>query len=160
MATYLGGDGRSARAVDLATEHREFHIHSVRFDDEDCPPGFQQPLHFELSLSLERAFRSVAFALSIHNSRGTRLLTSLRVIDQLDEGKTTLSIRIPDHHLLPGNYSLSLGIARGAEKIYYGDNVLQLSLSDLGLNDPQIQPYLARYQDELGAFIPGRWEKH
>ena len=146
-------------AEDLATDHREFHIHSVRFDDEDRPPGFNQPLHFELSLSLGRPFRTVAFGLGIYNSLGARLLTSRCVVDRLDEGKTTLSIRIPDHHLPPGEYSLSLGIARGTEKIYYAENVLAFSLSDLGVNDPLIQPYLARQRDQIGAFIPGRWEK-
>ena len=87
VATYLGSAGRSAVAEDLATDHREFHIHTVRFDKER-PPGLNQPLHFELSLSLGRSFRSITFGLGIYNSLGARLLTSRCVVDSLDEGKT------------------------------------------------------------------------
>jgi lipopolysaccharide transport system ATP-binding protein len=159
LAAYLGSDRRSATTADLATEHRDFHIHSLRFDDEHRPHGFNQALHFELSLSLGREFRAVGFGLGIHNSLGARLVTSRCVVDRLDEGKTTLSIRIPDHHLPPGEYSLSLGIARGSEKIFYAENVLPFSLSDLGVNDPLLQPYLAQHRDQIGAFIAGRWEK-
>jgi lipopolysaccharide transport system ATP-binding protein len=159
LASYLGQNGQGAVAEDLATDHPEFGIHSVRFDDDHRPPGFNQPLRFELSLSLGRSFRTVAFSLGIYNSLGARLLTSHCVVDRLDEGKTTLSIRISDHHLPPGEYAVSLGIARGTEHIYYAENVLPFSLSDLGVNDPLIQPYLARQRDQMGAFIPGRWEK-
>jgi lipopolysaccharide transport system ATP-binding protein len=158
LATYLRSDQRSAANENLSTHHREFHIVSVRYDGEDRPPGFNQPLHFELSVSLGRAFRAVGFSISVYNSVGARLLTSRQVVD-LDEGKTTLSIRLADHHLAPGDYALSLGIARGTEKIFWAENVLSFSLSDLGVNDPLIQPYLARERDQIGAFIAGRWEK-
>ncbi|HKA13787.1 MAG TPA: ABC transporter ATP-binding protein [Myxococcota bacterium] len=159
LAAYLGGSGRRPIVEDVATDHREFHIQSLRFCDEDRPPGFDQPLEFELSVSLGQPFRTVAFSLGIHNSLGARLLSSPSVVDQLDEGKTTLSIRICNHHLPPGDYSLSLGIARGTEHIYYGDNLLPFTLSDLGVNEPLIQPYLVRMRDQTGAFVPGRWEK-
>ena len=159
VAAYIGGHGRGAVADDLATQHPDFHIHSVRFDDEGRPPGFNQPLHFELSLELGRPFRTVGFEIGIHNSLGARVLTSRYVVDQLDEGKTTLAIRIPDHHLSPGAYALMLGIARGTQAIYWAENVLPFSLSDLGVTDPLIQPYLTQQRDRIGAFIAGRWEK-
>jgi hypothetical protein len=37
--------------------------------------------------------------------------------------------------------------------------VLPFSLSDLGVTDPLIQPYLTQQRDRIGAFIAGRWEK-
>ena len=52
-----------------------------------------------------------------------------------------------------------LRIARGTEHIYAGDNLLPFTLSDLGVNDPLILPYLVRQRDQTGAFIPGRWRK-
>ena len=159
MATYLQGDRRRTVAEDLATEHREFHISSLRFDEAGHPPGFNQPLHFELSLSLGRAFRTVAVELGIHNSLGARLITSRHVVDWLDEGKTTLSIRIPDHHLPPGDYALSLGISRGGQKIFYAENVLPFALSDLGVDEPLLTPWLVHHRDKFGAFIAGRWSK-
>jgi hypothetical protein len=32
--------------------------------------------------------------------------------------------------------------------------VLPFSLSDLGVNDPLLQPYLVHLRDQIGAFIP------
>jgi lipopolysaccharide transport system ATP-binding protein len=159
VAEYLVGGDREAVAEDLPTEHPDFHIQSVRFDDEARPPGFNQPLRFELCLSLSHAFEDVAFGLGIYNSLGARLVTSRCVVDALEEGKTRLSLQIADHHLPPGQYALSLGIARGTQKIHYAENLLRFSLSDLGVQDPLIQPYLATQRDQIGAFIPARWER-
>ena len=159
VATYLARAGRGSSAERLATDHPDFHIHSVRFDDEHHRPGWNQPLEFELILSLGKSFRSVELGLGLCNSLGARLVTSRCMIDRLDEGKTTLSIRICDHHLPPGEYSLTLGISRGAEKIYYAEHVLPLSLSDLGVNEPLLQSSLAHQRDKIGAFIPARWER-
>jgi lipopolysaccharide transport system ATP-binding protein len=159
VAAYLAGGHQEAAAEDLSTDHPDFHIHSVRFDDARAQPGFNQPLHFELSLSLGHDFETIGFGLGIYNSLGARLLTSRCVVDVLEEGKTGLSICIADHHLPPGQYALALGIARGTQKIYYAENVLSFGLSDLGVMDPLIQPYLAQQRDQIGAFIPGRWEK-
>jgi len=159
VAAYLSSGDRDAIATDLATDHPDFHIQQVRFDEEGQSPGFNQPMRFELTLSLRRPFRTVGFGLGIYNSLGVRLLTSRCVVDGLDEGKTTLSIRIADHHLPPGRYALSLGIARGTQKIHYAENVLRFALSDLGVHEPLLQPYLARQRDQIGAFVPGRWEK-
>ena len=159
VAAYLSSGERGAVAADLTTDHPDFHIQQVRFDEESQSPGFNQPMRFELTLSLRRPFRTVGFGLGIYNSLGVRLLTSRCVVDDLDEGKTTLSIRIADHHLPPGQYALSLGIARGTQKIHYAENVLRFALSDLGVHEPLLQPYLARQRDQIGAFVPGRWEK-
>jgi len=159
VAAYLSSAAGGTLATDLTTNHPDFHIHSVRFDEQGQAPGFNQPLRFELDLSLGYPFKSVGFGLGIYNSLGVRLLTSRCVVDEIEPGKTTLSIRVADHHLPPGQYALSLGIARGTQKIYYAENLLRFELSDLGVHDPLIQPYLARQRDQIGAFIPGHWEK-
>jgi hypothetical protein len=101
----------------------------------------------------------VSFGLGVYNSLGVRILTSRSVVNDLEAGNPNLSIRIPNHHLPPGDYALALGIFRGAESLYYAENVLKFSLSDLGVDDPLIQPYLARQRDKIGAFIAGEWEK-
>ena len=158
VAAYLvGGDARAAE--DLSTYHPDFHIRSLRFDEAGQQPGFNQPMRFELSLSLGRSFGTTSIDLGIHNSAGARLVTSRYVADVLEAGRTCLSICIPDHHLPPGQYALSLGISRGKQKIYDDENVLCFSLSELGVHDPRIQPLFPRQRGRLGAFIPGRWEK-
>ena len=159
VADYLATGDQQAVARELTTLHPEFVIRSVRFDHEGQQPGFNRPMRFELETALGRTFKSVAFEIGVCNSVGARILTSRHVEDTVPEGKSTLSICIPDHHLAPGHYSLTVGIARATQQIYYAENVLGFSLSDLGVHDSGIQPYLAQQRDRIGAFIAGRWEK-
>jgi lipopolysaccharide transport system ATP-binding protein len=42
VAAYIGGDGRRAVADGLATQHPDFHISSVRFDDEGRPDSISR----------------------------------------------------------------------------------------------------------------------
>ena len=159
VAAYLSSGNQRAAAENLFTSDAQFRIRSIRFNEAAQEPGFDKPMRFDLSLSLARSFETISIGLGIYNSLGARLLTSRSVIDNLDAGNPRLSIRIPGHHLPPGNYSLALGISRGLEAIYFAENVLIFSLSDVGVSDPLIQPYLARQRDQIGAFIPGIWER-
>ena len=135
------------------------HIRLIRFNEAAQEPGFNKPMRFDLSLTLERRFENTNVGLGIYNSLGARLLTSRSLVDCLEAGNQRLSIRILEHHLPPGDYSLALGIFQGMESIYYAENVLSFSLSDVGVTDPLIQPYLIKQRDQIGAFIPGIWEK-
>ena len=159
VATYLASGNQRAAAENLSTSDAQFRIESILFNEAAQEPGFDKPMQFDLSLSLERRFEIISIGLGIYNSLGVRLLTSRSVVDGLQAGNPKLSIRIPQHHLPPGDYSLALGIFRGPESIYYAENVLNFSLSDVGVSDPLIQPYLTRQRDQIGAFIPGIWEK-
>ncbi len=159
VAAYLMGGNQEAEAADLATRDPRLQIKSIRFNEGAQEPGFNKPMRFDLALSLERCFESVSIGLGIYNSLGARILTSRSVVNDLEAGNSSLTIRIPDHHLPPGDYALALGIFRGVETLYYAENVLKFSLSDLGVNDPLLQPYLAYQRDRIGAFIAGVWEK-
>jgi lipopolysaccharide transport system ATP-binding protein len=159
VATYLASGNQRTAAENLSTNDPRFCIESICFNKAAQEPGFDKPMRFDLSFSLERQFESISIGLGIYNSLGVRLLTSRSVVDDLEAGKLELSIRIPDHHLPPGDYSLALGIFRGPESIYFAENVLNFSLSDVGVSDPLLQPYLAKQRDQIGAFIPGIWEK-
>ncbi len=159
VATYLSPGNQRAVAENLSTRDAQLRIESIRFNEAAQEPGFDKPMRFDLSLSLDRRFETISIGLGIYNSLGARLLTSRSVVDVLEAGNPKLSIRIPEHHLPPGDYSLALGIFRELESIYYAENVLNFSLSDVGVSDPLIQPYLAKQRDQIGAFIPGIWEK-
>jgi len=160
VATYLSWGNQRPVAENLSTREARFCIESIRFNEAEQEPGFNKPIRFDISLILGRRFENTNIGLGIHNSIGARLLTSRSLVDCLEAGNQKLSIRIVDHHLPPGDYSLALGIFQGMESIYYTENVLHFSLSDIGVTDPLIQPYLAKQRDQIGAFIPGMWEKH
>jgi hypothetical protein len=153
------GENQRAEATDLSTRDPRFRIKSIRYNETAQEQGFNKPMRFDLALSLGRDFEAVSIGLGIYNTLGSRLLTSRSLVSKLEKGDPNLCIRIPDHHLPPGDYTLALGISRGAESLYYAENVLKFSLSDLGVDDPLLQPYLARRRDQIGAFIAGEWEK-
>jgi len=159
VATYLASGNQRAAAEDLSTRDARFRIESICFNETAQEPGFNKPMRFDLSLSLDHYFETISIGLGIYNSLGVRLLTSRSVVEGLESGNPKISIRIPEHHLPPGDYSLALGIFRGMESIYFAENVLNFSLSDVGVSDPLLQPYLAKQRDQIGAFIPGIWEK-
>jgi lipopolysaccharide transport system ATP-binding protein len=159
VATYLSNESGRAVAENLSTNDSEFRIESIGFNEATQEPGFDKPMRFDLELSLGRRFEVISIGLGIYNSLGVRLLTSRSVVEKLQAGNSSLSIQIPQHHLPPGDYSLAVGIFRGPEAIYYAENVLSFSLSDAGVSDPLLQPYLATQRDQIGAFIPGICEK-
>jgi len=159
VASYLASGNQRSVAENLATSDAEFQIESVCFNEAAQEAGFDKPMRFDLALCLKRRFEIISIGLGIYNSLGVRLLTSRSVVEGLETGHSRISIRIPEHHLPPGDYSLALGIFRGPESIYYAENVLNFSLSDEGVTDPLLQPYLIKQRDQIGAFIPGIWEK-
>jgi len=159
VATYLSSGNHRAVAQNLSTKDPRLRVELIRFNEAAQEPGFDKPMHFDLWLSLDCHFETISIGLGIYNSLGARLLTSRSVVDGLEAGNPKLSIRIPDHHLPPGDYSLALGVFRGPESIYYAENILNFSLSDIGVSDPLIQRYLTKQRDQIGAFIPGIWEK-
>jgi lipopolysaccharide transport system ATP-binding protein len=159
VATYLSSGNQRAVAENLSTKDDQFRVESIRFNEAAQEPGFNNPMRFDLSLSLDRGYEITNIGLGIYNSLGVCLLTSRSLVDGLEAGNPKLSIRILEHHLPPGDYSLALGIFRGMESIYFAENVLSFSLSDVGVSDPLLQPYLAKQRDQIGAFIPGIWEK-
>jgi lipopolysaccharide transport system ATP-binding protein len=159
VAAYLSSGNQRATAENLITKDARIRIESICFNAASQEPGFDKPMQFDLSLGLEHPFETISIGIGIYNSLGVRLLTSRSVVEGLEAGNSKLSIRIPGHHLPPGDYSLALGISRGSESIYFAEDVLHFSLSDVGVSDSLIQPYLAKQRDQIGAFIPGIWEK-
>jgi len=159
VAAYLSSGNQRSEAKNLSTKDDQFRVASIGFNEAAQEPGLNKPMCFDIALSLDRSYEATNIGLGIYNSLGACLVTSRSLVDGLEAGSPKLSIRILDHHLPPGDYSLSLGIHRGLESIYFAENVLSFSLSDVGVSDPLIQPYLAKQRDQIGAFIPGIWEK-
>jgi lipopolysaccharide transport system ATP-binding protein len=154
VGAYLGvGGGGASEAVNVRTETDAFRIRRVRFNREALEPGFNKPLRFDLDLKLGHGMKSVNFNLGIFNSIGARLLTARCLVDELPEGDSTLAVTVPDHRLPPGDYSLLLGISTGQHMLFRQENLLQFALSEVGLDEPLLVPFLAHHRDRFGAFV-------
>ena len=157
IAGYLGGGGGASEAINIRTESDAFRIRRVRLNQETLEPGFNKPLRFDLDLTLAHSLKAVNFNLGVFNSLGSRLTTSRCLIDSIPAGNTTLSISVSDHHLPPGDYSLLLGVSTGRQVLCRQENLLQFALSQIGVDDPLLIPFLARQRDRIGAFVPSTW---
>ena len=134
VAAYLSSGNQGATAENLITKDARIRIDSICFNAASQEPGFDKPMQFDLSLRLEHPFETISIGIGIYNSLGVRLLTSRSVVEDLEAGNSKLSIRIPGHHLPPGDYSLALGISRGSESIYFAEDVLHFSLLFVGVS--------------------------
>lgn len=157
VETYLKKKNSIADHASLKTNVSDFKINFLR-SSKDSSSGFNKPLIFDLSLLLKKSRSDMTFALGVYNSIGARLLTSRCLIDEIKKGEPNLSIIIKDHHLPPGNYMLSLGVSAHSVMLIYKENVLAFEISDLGVDEPCLVPYLLNHRDQIGAFIPSEWK--
>ena len=132
-------------------------ISSAEADFREKVLGFEHILIGDLDLTLAHSLKAVNFNLGVFNSLGSRLTTSRCLIDSIPAGNTTLSISVSDHHLPPGDYSLLLGVSTGRQVLCRQENLLQFALSQIGVDDPLLIPFLARQRDRIGAFVPSTW---
>ena len=153
VATYLKRSSerdatRCLRSNDPAFSISEFEVNLEAFES-----GFNAPFRFDIHLDLEEDFRAIGIVIEIFNSIGSRLITSVGTAEKIPRGKSSLSLEISDHHLPPGDYSVTLRIGRGRELLVYEEDALMLAVSSVGVDEPLLEPHL-KTRDLLGAFIP------
>lgn len=157
VAAYLDTSQASNEAINPSSFTHTFQVRRVRFNQETIEPGFNRPLHFDLEFKLVHAMKAVNINLGIFNSIGARLLTARCIVDELPEGDTKMVITVPDHRLPPGDYSLLLAVSANQQMLFRHENLLHFSLSDLGMDEPLLVPFLANHRDQIGAFVRSKW---
>ncbi len=153
VSAYIARAGDN-EASDLSTLHEGVNISSLRVDDLGRVNGFDTPIHIIVNIDVKEEIRELSFGFGFINSVGARVLTSRCIINHMECGKRELIFAIKDHHLIPGEYSLSMGVASENISLLYRENVLHFSLSDLNIDDPLIIPYLTHNRDTIGTFVP------
>jgi lipopolysaccharide transport system ATP-binding protein len=153
VSTYLqrSSDRVSTRA--MRSSEPGFSVSEFEFDATTAKPRFNAPFRFDISFDLEKDFRSIIIVLEIMNSIGSRLVTSRAVVEIIPRGKSHLSLQIFDHHLPPGDYSVTLGIGWNGQMLVHEESALIFEVSSVGITEPLLMPHL-ELRDRLGAFIP------
>lgn len=157
IANYLDAGQASNEAINPRSEAETFQVRRVCFNQERLEPGFNRPLRFDLELNLAQVMKAVNVSLGIFNSIGARLLTARCIVDELPAGVTKAAITVADHHLPPGNYSLLLAVAVSQQMLFRQENLLKFELSDIGVDEPLLVPFLAHHRDQIGAFLTSKW---
>ncbi len=153
VSTYLKRSSKRDATRCLRSNDPAFSISEFEVNPEALESGFNAPFRFDIHLDLEEDFRAIGIVIEIFNSIGSRLITSVGTAEKIPRGKSSLSLEISDHHLPPGDYSVTLGIGRGQEVLVYEEGALMLAVSSVGVDEPLLVPHL-KTRDLLGAFIP------
>lgn len=160
VAKYLSpeSEDRNEEARDIRTNDQYFLVKKISPYNNSTTPQFNNPLSFSITLKISRQYRNLSVAIGVYNSLGSRLLTAKSIIDPVETGDSQLICTIKDHHLPPGNYHISLGIAVSSQMILYKENVISFSISDEGMDNDLLIPYLANHRDKIGAFYELKYE--
>ena len=153
VSTYLQRSSDHVSTRNIKSNEPGFSVYEFESDGKAAKPGFNAPLHFNVSFDLEKVFRPVIIVIEILNSLGSRLITSRAVVDKIPRGKSKLSLQISDHHLPPGDYSVTLRIGSNGQVLVHEESALAFEVSSIGVAEPLLIPLLA-LRDRLGAFIP------
>jgi lipopolysaccharide transport system ATP-binding protein len=153
VSTYLQRSSDLVSTRNIKSNEPGFSVYEFEFDGKTAKPGFNAPLHFNVSFDLEKVFRPIIIVIEIMNSIGSRLITSRAVVDKIPSGKSNLSLQISDHHLPPGDYSVTLRIGSNGQELVHEESALSFEVSSIGVTEPLLIPLLA-LRDRLGAFIP------
>jgi len=153
VSTYLQRASEYVSTRRMKSNDPEFSVSRFEFDADAFKPGFNAPFRFDISFELDRDFHSINIVIEIINSIGSRLITSRGAINLIPGGKSHLSLQISDHHLPPGDYSVTLAIGRNRRMLVYEENVLLFEVSSEGVSEPLLMPQIEA-RDRLGAFIP------
>ncbi len=148
---YMEKSSNNNSILALKTNDINFDITSFEYL-EISDNSFNAPLNFKLSLDLDKKFNNVYMAVGIFNSIGSRILTAKNIFETLKKGQRILFFSIDDHHLPPGNYSISFGITTMKNNILYSENILSFTIDESGITDPLLIPYLSSHYDKIGAF--------
>ncbi len=154
VAAYFSDRKSSSQSGDIKTRSDRLFINNITFCHDKLAAGFNRPLHFSFGISCKTVVDQVTVVLGIWNTLGSRLVTT-RCTVMLPQGEANiLDIALNNHHLPPGNYSLSVDIAIAAETIFSSEHLLFFDLSDLYVTERDLIPFLKHHRDKLGAFVP------
>jgi lipopolysaccharide transport system ATP-binding protein len=153
VSTYLQRSSDHASTRDLKSNEPGFSVYEFKFDEKTVKPRFNAPLRFEVSFDLENKYPSIIIIIEIINSVGSRLITSRAAVKMIPSGKSRLFLQIADHHLPPGDYSVTLRIGWNGQVLVHEENALEIEVSSVGVTEPLLIPLLV-LRDRIGAFIP------
>jgi lipopolysaccharide transport system ATP-binding protein len=153
VSTYLKRSTGGVSARDIKSSDPDFSVYEFEFDGETVKPGFNAPFRFDISFDLEKDYRPIIIVIEIMNSVGSRLVTSRAVVEMISRGKSHLSLQISDHHLPPGDYSVTLKIAWNGQALVHEEGALAFEVNSVGVTEPLLIPLMV-LRDRIGAFIP------
>ncbi|MEW6038176.1 MAG: ABC transporter ATP-binding protein [Pseudomonadota bacterium] len=142
----------SERVSFIATKVAWLTSVGFRWLSENTPPGFNQPLTFELYLTTTRRCARLVLTISYYNSIGARVLTSKAEIRELNPASHEFNLVIRDHNLSPGTYTLRLDMWASYEHLFENENICVIDLFASDNDHNLVRDISRRARDTTGCF--------
>ena len=151
---YFRVNAQDIQDLRLASKVPWFRVEELVLDQENMKLGFNVPLRFKLSATSERNLEEMELVLFFNNSIGARILTARTVVYAITEGRHVFSIEISDHRLIPGTYLASMIVREMDLVIFLKEQFIAFELVADEIEDPILQPLIARGSDRFGCYCP------
>jgi lipopolysaccharide transport system ATP-binding protein len=131
----------------------EISIRNIAFDTRNLRPGFNQPLTFDFTLGVGAGSLDLTIKLVIVNNIEARIIISKADIPSLPTGDVVISMRLKNHYLPPGRYSINVNLKNRGVGIFSKPSVLVFEIPVTGIDDG----FLAGYGNKSGIFLPNTY---
>lgn len=112
--------------------------------------SFNEKLIFSFFLENADGVEFVEVGLGFRNSLGSRILTATGKLEGLTKKRTKVILKVKDHNLPPGKYSLDMGINSEGIPVTYKESVYDFRISEEGFSND----YLIQKGDKIGVYLP------
>ncbi len=136
---YLNNEGtENKRIKNIKTKNDGLLISYFSLEVEK--PGVNQPIHFNLSLSvindkllklLKDGLALIDLYIDIHNSIGSRLISLRHMGVRIQQSESLIKVTLENSNLPKGNYSVSLNLNSVIGHLFYSSNILNFSILSL-----------------------------
>lgn len=159
VSEYLRINENSGKAANLPAKVPWLRVQALSYDEGGVRVGFNKPLRFDLDIALDRDMDEMIVNLGIFNTIGARLITAKALVSALVSGEHRISLEIPDHRLIPGNYFVSMVLSGRRETLFSGEQLIAIELLADDIDDPLLMPHVVRGKDRLGCYCPMHAER-
>lgn len=154
----IGNEGDNFISTDIKSYTSELKVVSFKYNTERGEFGFNKPLFLEMEIDFKKDFQSLMTNIIFKNSIGARILTAKCQLLGLKKGEQKISFILKDHHLTPGNYSISLFMGKSRDIFVKEEGLLNIQISDRRVVLPLLVPHLDKGRDKIGTFHELKYE--
>ena len=154
----IGNEGGNFTSTDIKSYTSELKVVSFKYNAERGEFGFNKPLFLEMEIDFKKEFQSLMTNIIFTNSIGARILTAKCQLLSLKKGEQKISFVLKDHHLTPGNYSISLFMGKSRDIFVKEEGLLNIQISDRRVVLPLLVPHLDKGRDKIGTFHELKYE--
>lgn len=152
VSVYMQKNAATTTTHEISTFVDWFRITKLTLERDSSSTQFNAPLEFKLCLDLDKRTPTLIVTVSVMNSIGSIITTSRAVINDLETGDQTHLIRIKDHRLIPGAYSIKIMLWGDNRLIADKEQALFFDVIYDDIEDPHLFQMAMKARDHWGSY--------